>query len=203
MTDSIDDAILRHALKDVAGWHAAGIAMPNLSVNVSATRLADPTLIPRLREMNIPPGTVSFEVLESIFADKIDDGLRHTLDALDEMGIAIEVDDFGTGHASLLALLALRPNRLKIARELIDPAPTSTEHHAVLESIMQIAKALDTEVVAEGIETEEHAVLSEEIGVHILQGFHFCRPLPAIEAATRIIDITAAAKTVTVDERAA
>ncbi len=193
VTDAIDDAILRHALVDVANWRAAGLSVPNLSVNVSGTRLADPTLIPRLREMAIPHGTVSFEVLESIFADKIDDATRYTLDALDEMGIAIEVDDFGTGHASLLALLSLRPDRLKIARELIDPAPQSPEHRAVLESIMQIATTLETEVVAEGIETEEHALLSEELGVHVMQGFHFCRPLPEPDAAERIADITAAA----------
>jgi|GEM_PF-3094711 len=193
VTDAIDDAILRHALKDVAGWRAAGLTMPNLSVNVSAGRLADPQLLTRLREMAIPPGSVSFEVLESIFADKIDDSLRFTLDSLEEMGIAIEVDDFGTGHASLLALLSLRPSRLKIARELIDPAPNSPQHRAVLESIMQIAATLETEVVAEGIETEEHAVLSEEIGVQIMQGFHFCRPVPEAEAAQRIAEISAAA----------
>jgi len=193
ITDDIDDAILRHSLNDVAAWRAAGLDVPNLSVNVSARRLADPDLIPRLRDMAIPPGTVSFEVLESVFADRMDDALRFTLDSLDEMGIAIEVDDFGTGHASLLALLSLRPDRLKIARELIDPAPTSSEHRAVLESIMQIARALDTEVVAEGIETEEHAVLSEDIGVDILQGFHFCRPLRENEAAERIVAIAQAA----------
>jgi len=193
MTEDIDDAILRHALADFAAWRAAGLEIPNLSVNVSASRLADPNLVPRLREMAIPPGTVSFEVLESVFADRTDEALRYTLDALDDMGIAIEVDDFGTGHASLLALLSLRPNRLKIARELIDPAPTSPEHRAVLESIMQIAKSLNTEVVAEGIETEEHARISEEIGVHVMQGFHFCRPIPEAEAALRIAEITASA----------
>lgn len=203
VTDSIDDAILRQALVDLKAWQEAGINVSNLSVNVSSGRLTDPTLIPRLREMDIPSGMVSFEVLESIFADKIDDDLRYILDELDEMGIAIEVDDFGTGHASLLALLSLRPHRLKIARELIDPAPDSVEHRAVLESIMQIAETLNTGVVAEGIETEAHALLSEEIGVHVLQGYHFCRPLPANAAATCMIELAAAAKPPKDDEQAA
>jgi len=195
ITEDIDEAILRQALVDFAGWREAGLDVPNLSVNVSARRLADPELIPRLRAMDIPAGCVSFEVLESVLADRMDDTLRFTLDAIDEMGIAIEVDDFGTGHASLLALLSLRPDRLKIARELIDPAPTSAEHRAILESIMQIARSLDTEVVAEGIETEAHARLVEEIGAQQMQGFHFCRPVPAPEAARRIAEIAAAAGT--------
>ncbi len=193
LTEDIDDAILRHALQDVSAWREAGLTVPNLSVNVSASRLADPDLIPRLREMGIPAGSVSFEVLESVFADRMDDTLRYTLDSLEDMGIAIEVDDFGTGHASLLALLSLRPERLKIARELIDPAPESAEHRAILESIMQIANALDTEVVGEGIETENHAEICESIGVQVLQGFHFCRPLPEPEAAARISEITQSA----------
>lgn len=195
ITEDIDDAILRQSLVDFSGWREAGLDVPNLSVNVSARRLADPELIPRLRAMDIPPGHVSFEVLESVLADRMDDTLRFTLDALDDMGIAIEVDDFGTGHASLLALLSLRPDRLKIARELIDPAPDSPQHRAILESIMQIARSLDTEVVAEGIETEAHAALVEEIGAHQMQGFYFCRPLPEPEAARRIAEITAAAGT--------
>ena len=194
LTEKIDDAILRQSLADFAAWKAAGLTVPNLSVNVSARRLADPDLIPSLREMAIPAGQVSFEVLESVFADRMDDTLRFTLDALDDMGIAIEVDDFGTGHASLLSLLSLRPERLKIARELIDPAPTSPEHRAILESIMQIARTLDTDVVAEGVETEAHAQVVEQVGVHQMQGFYFCRPIPADEAALRIADITATAR---------
>jgi len=60
---------------------------------------------------------------------------------------------------------------------------------------MQIARSLETEVVAEGIETEDHATLVEEIGAHQMQGFYFCRPLPVAETALRIAEITAAAGT--------
>jgi diguanylate cyclase (GGDEF)-like protein len=187
MTEAIDAAILARALDDLVAWDAAGLHVPHLSVNVSARRLADPSLLRTLDALDIPQGRVSFEVLETVLTDRIDDALR-------EKGIEIEVDDFGTGHASLLALMSLRPNRLKIARELVDPITKSEEHRAVLASVLEIARALDTEVTAEGVETEEHAVLLEGMGCHVMQGYYFARPMPRDAAAALMADMAKASQ---------
>lgn len=178
LTPFIDQIILDKALADLRAWDAAGVNVPRLSVNVSANRLNDPELIVSLKDLDIPRGRISFEVLESVMTDRVSDSLRFTLDCLEEMGIDIEIDDFGTGHASLVALMALRPKRVKIARELVSPIDSSTEHFKVLTSVMEIAKSLDMEVVAEGVETAEQARMLCDMKVQTLQGFHFCRPVP-------------------------
>ena len=194
VTQAIDSAILTQSLTDFAAWEAAGLVVPHLSVNVSAWRLSDPELLTSLEALDIPAGRLSFEVLETVLTDRIDDTLRHTLDSLDEKGIDIEVDDFGTGHASMVALLSLRPKRLKIARELVDPIIASADHKAILASILEIARSLETQVIAEGVETEEHALILEEMGCEVMQGYHFCRPAPADVVAEKIAELTGDAR---------
>ena len=95
-----------------------------------------------------------------------------------ERGIGIEIDDFGTGHASIAGLMRVQPERLKIDRGLIDPVVHNHHHRRIIELIVEIGRTLDIAVTAEGIETEEHARIVEEIGVSHLQGFHFGRPQP-------------------------
>ncbi|MEL6980763.1 MAG: EAL domain-containing protein, partial [Pseudomonadota bacterium] len=151
VTAEIDRIILREGLAAQAEWTARGARTPRLSVNVSGRRLFDPALIDQILDIGVTPGAVSFEVLESVFSDRVDDAARHTLDRLEDLGVELEIDDFGTGHASLLALLALRPKRLKIARELAAPAATSAVHHNVIRAVVEIAQAMRIEVTAEGV----------------------------------------------------
>ena len=93
--------------------------MPRVSVNVSSRRLHDEDLIDSLRELDITPGTVSFELVESIFLDESDELVGWNIDQIKELGIDIEIDDFGTGYASIVSLLKLQPRRLKIDRQLV------------------------------------------------------------------------------------
>ena len=119
------------------------------------------------------------EVLETVFADRIDDELRHILDQLDEAGVRLEIDDFGTGHASFLGLLSLKPSRLKIARELVAPLGESPTHATLIRSICDIARSLKVGVTAEGVETEAQLDLLSECGCDRLQGYLFARPAPS------------------------
>ena len=94
--------------------------MPRVSVNVSARRLHDEELIAQpAAQLNIKPGTLSFELVESIFLDENDDIVTWNIDQIKELGIDIEIDDFGTGYASIVSLLKLKPRRLKIDRQLV------------------------------------------------------------------------------------
>ncbi|MBY5411466.1 EAL domain-containing protein [Rhizobium leguminosarum] len=177
----IDAAILKSVLEDRLFWLLRGLAVPRIAVNISASRLADPALIDKLRKLDIPPGVIVFELVETIFLDDSDEKLLDHIGDIKQMGIDIEIDDFGSGHASLIGLVKLRPKRLKIDRQLVTEVVSSAEQRRVVGSIVEIAKALDVEVIAEGIETEAHAVVLAQLGCDGLQGYAFGYPAPAAE----------------------
>ncbi len=174
---TIDRLILEQALKRFREWRVAGLDIPKVSVNVSARRLQDEELIASLRGMEIEPGTVSFELVESIFLDDNDDLIAFSVDQIKELGLDIEIDDFGTGYASIVSLLKLKPRRLKVDRQLIMPIVESPGQRHVVESIIEIGKSLGIEVVAEGVETMEHAGILRDLGCHALQGYAFAKAL--------------------------
>jgi diguanylate cyclase (GGDEF)-like protein/PAS domain S-box-containing protein len=173
----IDRTILNQALSDFEDWSAASLHIPRVSVNVSARRLQDEKLIKSLRELNIKKGTVSFELVESIFLDENDDLVTWNVDQIKQLGIDIEIDDFGTGYASIVSLLKLQPRRLKIDRQLVIPIIKSPQRRQVVSSIIEIGKSLGIEVIAEGVETMEHARVLEGLGCDILQGYAFGQAL--------------------------
>ncbi|WP_254025133.1 bifunctional diguanylate cyclase/phosphodiesterase [Mesorhizobium ventifaucium] len=169
----IDRNILEQSLLDLEGWSAANLHIPRVSVNVSARRLQDEELIKSLRKLNIKKGTVSFELVESIFLDENDDFVTWNLEQIKALGIDVEIDDFGTGYASIVSLLKLQPRRLKIDRQLVIPIVKSPQRRQVVSSIIEIGKSLGIEVVAEGVETMEHAQTLKSLGCDILQGYAF------------------------------
>ncbi|MCF6116993.1 MULTISPECIES: EAL domain-containing protein [Mesorhizobium] len=175
----IDRNILEQSLLDLEGWTAANLHIPRVSVNVSARRLQDEELIKSLRELNIKKGTVAFELVESIFLDENDDFVTWNLEQIKDLGIDIEIDDFGTGYASIVSLLKLQPRRLKIDRQLVIPIVKSPQRRQVVSSIIEIGKSLGIEVVAEGVETMEHAQTLKSLGCDILQGYAFGHALDA------------------------
>ncbi|TIV92995.1 MAG: EAL domain-containing protein, partial [Mesorhizobium sp.] len=139
----------------------------------------DKDLINGLRKLAIKQGTVSFELVESIFLDENDDLVAWNIEHIKELGIDIEIDDFGTGYASVVSLLKLQPRRLKIDRQLVTPIIGSGAQRRLVSSIIEIGKSLGIEVVAEGVETMEHARILKELGCDILQGYAFGRPMDA------------------------
>ncbi len=177
----IDETILDQALLQATRWRALGLDIPRVSVNVSAQRLHDETLIAKLRAMNITPGSLTFELLESISFDGADATLKRTIEEIKALGIDIEIDDFGTGHASIVSLLELSPKRLKIDRQLILPLLESQAQQSLVGSILDIGRVRGIEIVAEGVETLAHAELLRTLGCHALQGYAFARPMPANE----------------------
>ena len=154
-------------------------AVPRVSVNVSARRLEDKELIKSLRELKIKKDTVSFELVESIFLDENDDLVVWNVEQIKELGIDIEIDDFGTGYASIVSLLKLQPRRLKIDRQLVEPIVRSPQQRQLVSSIIEIGHSLGIEVIAEGVETMEHARILKELGCDMLQGYAFGRPMDA------------------------
>ncbi len=181
VVSTIDRLILEQALGDLKRWRAKGLQVPRASVNVSLRRLHDEDLIRGLRELEIEPGLISFELVESIYLDESDAIVGWNIDQIKELGIDVEIDDFGTGYASIVSLQKLRPKRLKIDRQLVHPILTDQAQRRLLVSIIEIGKSMNIEVVAEGVETMEHARILRDLGCDILQGYAFAKPLSARE----------------------
>ncbi len=174
---TIDRLILDQSLAALDRWEKQGLCVPRASVNVSLRRLHDEDLINGLRQLEIAPGRISFELVESIYLDESDGIVGWNIDQLKELGVDIEIDDFGTGYASIVSLQKLRPARLKIDRQLVTPIIDEAAQRQLVASIVDIGKSMGIEVVAEGVETMDHAAILRELGVDILQGYAFSRPL--------------------------
>jgi diguanylate cyclase (GGDEF)-like protein/PAS domain S-box-containing protein len=175
----IDRIILEQTLQNFRIWRLSGLPIPRASVNVSARRLRDEELVKSLSALDIPSGSISFELVESIFLDEDDETVANNVEQIKNLGIDIEIDDFGTGYASIVSLLRLRPRRLKIARPLIVPIAESPRQRQVVASIIDIGKSLGIEAIAEGVETMQHARILRDLGCGVLQGFALSRPMEA------------------------
>ncbi|KKB86828.1 histidine kinase [Devosia limi DSM 17137] len=183
---TIDRLMLNQALADLRVWDEAGIEVPRVSVNVSLRRLHDEDLIAGLQLLGITPGRIAFELVESIYLDDGDAIVGWNIDQIKDLGIDVEIDDFGTGYASIVSLLKLNPKRLKIDRQFIAPIISELGQRRLLSSIIDIGKSMGIEVVAEGVETMEHARVLRDLGCDIVQGYAFARPMGA-EALTNFI----------------
>ena len=177
----IDSFVLERSLRDILSFRDAGIKIPRLSVNMSLRRLCDPQLLKSLEEWDIPAGLLAFELVESIFLDEgdTDAAIGRAIKSLKRLGVEIEIDDFGTGHASIIGLLRVRPARLKIDQQLVRPVVRSAKQRRLVQSIIEMGKALGIGIVAEGVESMEHAEILRDLGCDILQGFALAVPMTA------------------------
>jgi len=180
---TLDRIVLDRALIDGMRWAAEGIEVPKISVNVSAKRLRDETLVNSLKGLSLRPGQIAFELVESIFLDESDDVVLANIEGIKKLGIDIEIDDFGTGHTSIVSLLKIKPKRLKIDRQLVAPILRARSEQALIRSIIEIGRSLGIETVAEGVETMEHAEMLGLLGCDLLQGYAFAKPLSADDFA--------------------
>ena len=184
----IDEIVFGGLYEALALFDETGVNLPRVAVNVSSGRLADPTFIHDIRVSGINPARLTVEILESVYLERISDHVRWTLDELDELGVRIAVDDFGTGHASVQGLLKIRPNIVKIDRQFIQPVVADESARALVSSIIGIGKNLGMTIVAEGVESNEHARLVTEMGCDYLQGFFFGKPMCAADLRDRLIE---------------
>ncbi|MEM9048837.1 MAG: EAL domain-containing protein [Pseudomonadota bacterium] len=187
LVGALDRLVMGQAMADLRGWQSAGHGLSRVSVNVSSKRLSDPGLLNDLDMLDLQPGMLVFELLESIYLDKTDSQINWTIDALRERGIAIELDDFGSGYASILSLFNLKPDAIKIDRDLVEPIVRNEDALALVRSLTDIGKTLGVGVLAEGVETEAHVELLRQVGCSHAQGHLFGAPMPA-EAFTAFLE---------------
>jgi diguanylate cyclase (GGDEF)-like protein/PAS domain S-box-containing protein len=174
--------VLQEALRQRASWEAElpGQARLQLSVNLSARQLSEPTLVDdvsaALVATSADPSSLVLEITESVLMH--DSGWLSTLNAIHSLGVALHVDDFGTGYSSLAYLKTLPVDVLKIDRAFIDDLGADADDRAIITAIIALARALSLGVVAEGVETETQLEVLRELGCDRAQGYLFARPMP-------------------------
>lgn len=190
--------VLREACQILAQW-AKLPEMQNLtlSVNISPRQFRHLQFIDYidscLKELGVNPNHLELEITESLLIEDIDQTIER-MNALRQRGLRFALDDFGTGYASLSYLKLLPLNKLKIDQSFVRDVLTDPNDEAIVSTIIALGQSLDLAVIAEGVETEEQAVLLEKFGCHVYQGYHFGRPAPVAEWQQTISEIRSALK---------
>lgn len=178
----IGEWLLRTACGDVCRWQSRFRLPLRLSLNLSALQLRRPDLAVTvsgiLAETGLDPRHLDLELTESLSVKSIPN-LLTTIESLRALGCQISIDDFGTGQASLDYIKRFPADRIKIDQTFVRNIGIDPGDEAIVEATVMMAHNLHHDVVAEGVETERHLEFLRELECEALQGFLFCRPLPA------------------------
>lgn len=182
MIERLGETILYHALTALRAWDRAGVDVPSVGINFSAAELRNTTLLERiaweLDRFDLSPSRITIEVLESVLASIDEDITQRNIAGLAKLGCRIDLDDFGTGHASIATLRRLSVHRIKIDRSYIAKVDQDRDQQRMVAAILTMAEQLDLDTVAEGVETSgEHSMLAQ-LGCNHVQGYAFGRPMP-------------------------
>jgi len=179
---SIGEFVLHEACRQNRQWQDELGIRVRMAVNLAGWQLEQPDL-PQLVEWiltrtGLATYCLELELTENVLMQNISQA-KATLNILDRMGVLVAIDDFGTGYSSLSHLLNLPIDTLKIDKCFI----RSIDHHeggaTITKAIIALAHSLKLSVVAEGVETAEQQQFLSDHDCDFLQGYHFCRPLPA------------------------
>ncbi len=178
---AIGDWVLSQALRQAALWHQRGTPIP-ISVNVSALQFQQAQFTDRVANMlavsGLPPRLLELELTESILVRNADDALQR-LRTLAGLGVQLAIDDFGTGYSSLSYLKRFPINKLKIDRSFVRGLPDDDSDVGIVRAILQMARALGLQVIAEGVETEPQRAFLQAESCMQFQGFLFS---PAVDS---------------------
>ncbi|MGB6136331.1 MAG: EAL domain-containing protein [Shewanella sp.] len=180
----IDRWVLTQACIDGARWCKEYQQDLLVSVNVSTMHFRQPDFIDfitaTLHKTGMPAKCLSIEITEGVLMREIDIATQHLL-ALKQLGVDVAIDDFGTGYSSLAYLRTFKVNTLKIDRSFLIHLDQNQADQAIVSSIIELARNLSLEVIAEGIETPEQLAQVVKRGCHIIQGYYFAKPMPKAE----------------------
>lgn len=179
--------MLKRAIACLARWQATGEHLTGIAVNLSTRDLLDPGLPAQLGDLlarhNLNPGLLTLEVTESGLMDDPDHAMQ-TLDALRTVGVKLSIDDFGTGYSSLAYLQRLPVHELKIDRSFVQALDQRPANGLLVGAMVTMAHGLQLSVTAEGVETAAEADSLRHLGVDVIQGYLFGKPMPEVAFET-------------------
>ena len=162
----------------------------SLSINFLPNAVYDPlaciqATLETSKRVGWPVERINFEIIET---ERVKDRahMRNIIDNYRAMGFTTSLDDFGSGYANLDLLIDLRPDTLKIDRDLVRGCDSDTYRQIILKSILTLATQLDIQLIAEGVETREESRYLLALGIPVQQGFYFA--FPNLESLTQIDD---------------
>ncbi len=188
LMELLGQTMLTQSLAALAEFDRKGMRIPTVAVNFSQQELRDPHLPERLGWMldrfGLAPSRLTVEVLESVVAGDGEDILASNISRIAAMGCSVDLDDFGTGHASITAIRRFALNRLKIDRSFVQNVDLNRDQQNLITAILSLAERLGLETLAEGVETPgEHALLAQ-LGCGHVQGYVIAKPMPVEDLAT-------------------
>ncbi|MFG0397466.1 EAL domain-containing protein [Pseudomonas hunanensis] len=175
--------VLTQACKDACLLMESGFQVP-VSVNISAVQFREDNFFDMIRrglkDSGLPAYLLELEITEGVLADNVVKA-RETLEALKRMGVRLAIDDFGTGYSSLSYLKQLPIDVLKIDQSFVRDMLDDHSDAAIIEAIVRMGQALGLELIAEGVENQEQAISLMALGCWLMQGYHYCRPVPFLQ----------------------
>jgi len=182
LLEQLGKVMRHHAMEAMTAWDRSAIFVPRIGVNFASDELRNPALIDRLKweldQFELTPDRLAIEVLETVFSRRPDDVITRNLTGLADLGCCIDLDDFGTGHASIASIKRFNVSRIKIDRSFVAKADHDPGQQQLVSAILTLAERLNLETLAEGVETPgEHALLAQ-LGCDHVQGFGIGRPIP-------------------------
>jgi len=185
----IGDWVIEAACRDMKALHAKGFPQLKVAINVSAFQFRHgehltEVIRKTLEQYQYPAELLALELTESILIDDIKETLS-ILNSMRSLGITLAIDDFGTGYSSLSYLKQFPIDVLKIDQSFIRDITTDASDKAIVSAIIAMAQQLDIGVLAEGVETAEHQAFLQSQGCDYVQGYLYCKPIPADELFER------------------
>ncbi|MEM9248863.1 MAG: EAL domain-containing protein, partial [Pseudomonadota bacterium] len=183
LVPEIDRQVINYGLDRMADLNGEGLFVPKISFNAGLAQITNPDLARIVRSKDIGFTRVSLEILESVLLEGQDAEFLERINDLRFQDFGIEMDDFGSGHASVISLQKLSPDIMKLDRELVAPIDRSETARSLVASMIEMGKALGIDVLAEGVETEAHVDILHDLGCDAFQGHFFAPPMPFEELA--------------------
>ncbi len=185
---TLGEWVIDTVTKQLQRWNEKGF-VTKVAINVSAIQVHQNTLVQtikdKLKQFGVSGSQIELELTESIImenSDRIIDNLQKILD----QGVTISIDDFGTGYSNLAYLSRFPVSTLKIDRAFVEKIDQRQDGRRIAQAIVEMARSLGLEVIAEGVETGEELCVMREIGVQHVQGYLFDKPLMAAEIEDRL-----------------
>ncbi|MCF6469170.1 EAL domain-containing protein [Nonomuraea sp. MG754425] len=182
--------VIEEALEQAAAWWHSGLRV-QISVNISARDLLASALPEQLEvglaRYGLPPAAIQLEVTERILTGD-QAYTQETIKALATLGVPLALDDFGTGYSSLIRLQRLAVSEVKIDASFVRRIAESEDDYRIVRSIVDLVRSLGLRSVAEGVESDDVAMRLAEMGCDVGQGWLFCHPMPAAQAAAWLRD---------------
>ncbi len=181
MVRQVGEWVLDAACRQVRAWLDAGLRPLRVAVNISASHLRHPAFVEYLRGIlarhRVPAQSLMIELTESAILH-VGESARRTLNALHEMGVSVAVDDFGTGYSSLAYLKLPAIRVIKVDQTFVNGLPGDGNDVAITRTILALARSLELDAIAEGIENQQQLDFLLSAGCQEGQGYLFARPLP-------------------------